>query len=294
MLKAGAGAEDPLYNRASDIYGQTAGPLDINKYLNPYTNEVEQRAIGNANTALDQQLRGVNDAAQKASAFGGSRQAVESGVTRAQGVRGIGDLSAQLRQQGFNTATQTALADRSGLQGTAAGLTNLAGAQQGSRLANIQGLLTAGQQDRGQQQAVIDAAMKKFYEARDYPIEQLNTRLAALGMSPYGKTETGSKTGTAEVPPTDFATLGLGILKTLPALGFSFSDRTAKTDIKKLGKDPTSGIDMYAYRYKGDPKTYPKVVGPMAQDIEKKYPTAIKKIGGKRVIDINNLLETLS
>jgi hypothetical protein len=181
MLKAGAGAEDPLYNRASDIYGQTAGPLDINKYLNPYTNEVEQRAIGNANTSLDQQLRGVNDAAQKASAFGGSRQAVESGVTRAQGVRNIGDLTAQLRQQGFNTATQTALADRSGLQGTAAGLSNLAGAQQGSRLANIQGLLTAGQQDKGQQQAIIDAAMKKFYEARDYPIEQLNTRLAALG-----------------------------------------------------------------------------------------------------------------
>jgi hypothetical protein len=74
----------------------------------------------------------------------------------------------------------------------------------------------------------------------------------------------------------------------------AMSDRTTKTDIKKLGKDPASGIDMYAYRYKGDPKSYPKVVGPMAQDIEKKYPTVVKKIGGKRVIDINNLLETLS
>jgi hypothetical protein len=50
-------------------------------------------------------------------------------------------------------------------------------------------------------------------------------------------------------------------------LGFS-SDKRDKTDIKKLGLDRT-GIPMYAYRYKGDPKSYPKVVGPMAQDIEK-------------------------
>jgi hypothetical protein len=41
---------------------------------------------------------------------------------------------------------------------------------------------------------------------------------------------------------------------------------------------------MYAYRYKGDPKSYPKVVGPMAQDVEKKHPGSVGKIGGHRVI----------
>jgi hypothetical protein len=73
-----------------------------------------------------------------------------------------------------------------------------------------------------------------------------------------------------------------------------FSDREAKTDIKKIGKDPLDGIPIYAYRYKGDPKSYPKVVGPMAQDIEKKYPSAVKKIGKHRVVDIGNLMEVLS
>ena len=68
--------------------------------------------------------------------------------------------------------------------------------------------------------------------------------------------------------------------------GAMLSDREDKTDIEKLGKDPETGLDSYAYRYKSDPKTYPKTVGPMAQDIEKRYPGAVRKIGGHRVIAV--------
>ncbi|HYX04003.1 MAG TPA: tail fiber domain-containing protein, partial [Reyranella sp.] len=53
--------------------------------------------------------------------------------------------------------------------------------------------------------------------------------------------------------------------KFLPML----SDRRAKTDIQHAGHDD-SGLPLYAYRYKGDPKTYPKVVGPMYQDVKKR------------------------
>jgi hypothetical protein len=65
--------------------------------------------------------------------------------------------------------------------------------------------------------------------------------------------------------------------------GLLKSDRRDKTDIEKLGKH--RGVDMYAYRYKGDPKTYPKSVGPMAQDVEKKFPGSTFGIGGHRVIN---------
>jgi hypothetical protein len=61
------------------------------------------------------------------------------------------------------------------------------------------------------------------------------------------------------------------------------SDRRDKTDIEKLGKH--KGLDMYAYRHKGEPKSYPKTVGPMAQDVEKKFPGSTFGIGGHRVID---------
>jgi hypothetical protein len=67
----------------------------------------------------------------------------------------------------------------------------------------------------------------------------------------------------------------------LGAVG-GLSDRSDKTDIEKLGD--SGGLPMYAYRYKDDPKTYPKTVGPMAQDLEKQQPGSTFGIGGHRVI----------
>lgn len=60
------------------------------------------------------------------------------------------------------------------------------------------------------------------------------------------------------------------------------SDREDKKDIQKLGKK--GGVDMYAYRYKDDPDNAQKTVGPMAQDVEKRYPGSTFGIGGHRVI----------
>lgn len=324
---------------AKDIYKDTAGNLDIAKFLSPYTAEVESRAVTNANTSLEQQLRSVANKATTSGAFGGSRGAVEEGVTRGEGIRNIGDLTATLRKAGLDFATNTAVADRSGRQASAAGLLsaaggeagqgsgylstagglgnqaggllstaagmlsaggaagstaqgalNTAGARTAGNQTDITNLLTAGQQDTSSRQAQIDALMKQFYEKRDYPLEGLNTRLAALGMSPYGKTETTNKTSTAEDKGPDWATIGLGALKTLPAL-VAMSDRDTKTDIEKLTEGP---IPLYAYRYKSDPKTYPKVVGPMAQDVKKKFPSAVKKVGGKLTINVDNLMEALA
>lgn len=75
--------------------------------------------------------------------------------------------------------------------------------------------------------------------------------------------------------------LGGSLLGALPKM---FSDERAKTDITPLGKDPETGLQVSAYRYRDDPKTYPKVVGPMAADVERKYPGSTEEIGGNRVI----------
>lgn len=373
------------YDEAAGIYRGTAGPLDITNFLNPYTDEVEKRAVANANTAQDRNLLAISDKAKAAGAFGGSRAAIESAVARSEGTREIGDLTAALRKAGIDFATETALADRTGRQNAAAGLINvgkgnegagtgilntasgvlgasdalgrtaagmretaagygntatgllskaagignvasgirdtatgltnagsgvlnaagsagntatgLLGTAAGRTAANnsdITNLLSAGAMETGDRQKVIDAAIKQFYEKRDYPIEALNLRLAALGMSPYGKTETGTKTSTAEQLGPDWATIGLGAGKTavsaLPYLAM-LSDRDMKTDIEKITDGP---IPLYSYRYKNDPKTYPKVVGPMAQDIKKVVPSAVKKVGKRMVVDMSNLMEALA
>ena len=343
----------PLYNKATgafdkaagvqgeaaDIYRSTAGPLDIKGFLNPYTEEVENRAVSNAQREADRQALQTESRRRLAGGFGGSRGEIEDAVQSAEATRGIGDLTAALRRAGVDFATNTAIADRAGRQAagagllgvgsgyqgtgtgylntaggirdtasgygaagsgmlgasaaagnTAAGLGNIAAGKLAAGQTDIGNLLTAGQQDQAQGQRELDALQKQFYEKRDYPLEQLNTRLAALGMTPYGRTETTNKTATSENKGIDWATLGLGALKTIPAL-WAMSDRDAKTDIEKLSDGP---IPMYAYRYKNDPKTYPKIVGPMAQDIEKVVPSAVKRVGRHKVVNYSNLMEVLS
>jgi hypothetical protein len=61
--------------------------------------------------------------------------------------------------------------------------------------------------------------------------------------------------------------------------GFLRSDERDKTDIKREGTDH-SGIPLYSFRYKEDPKSYPKVVGPMAQDIARIAPHRVGAIPG--------------
>lgn len=314
------GASDPLYAQASGILGESYGDargmfgaagdtlaragedIDINKWLNPWTAEVEKNAMRNLAESLQQSQMAEADKASSAGAFGGSRQAIQQGVLGAEGAKKAGDLSAQLRREGFDTATANALADKARLinvasgytgtgsaiagagQGAAAGLADTAGRRQTGVLSDATALLGMGQQEQEQRQRQIDADRAKFLEARDYPIEGLNMRLSALGMSPYGKTETTTKTGTSAQQGTDWATTILGGLKMLMGL----SDERDKTDIKRIGKR-SDDVPLYSYRYKGDPKSYPKVVGPMAQDIEKKYPGAVKEVGGHKIVPMGLL-----
>lgn len=127
---------------------------------------------------------------------------------------------------------------------------------------------------KAQQQ--IDAIMQTFNERQQSPWSQLAKYSGGVsGLSGIlGNAGTSTGTTTQENNPLS-SILGLGMA------GLSlFSDRDSKTDIKKLGVDPVTGLDLYAYRYKDDPKTYPKVVGPMAQDVERASPGSTRRIGG--------------
>lgn len=107
------------------------------------------------------------------------------------------------------------------------------------------------------------------------------------------------------------ASMGGQIASAFPSLGLSsglgsvlgggagallgiLSDEREKTDVEKVGTDPQTGLTLHAYRYKSDAKNTPKIVGPMAQEVEKKYPGTTRKIGGKLVINTNALAGALA
>ncbi len=66
-------------------------------------------------------------------------------------------------------------------------------------------------------------------------------------------------------------------------MAWKMSDETTKKDKREVGE--IKGHKLYEFRYKGEPKSAPKHVGVMAQQVEKKRPDAVRKgpDGKKRV-----------
>lgn len=305
----------------------TAGQLsntNLSPYMNPYTQNVINATLPIMQQQLGQQQIGNQSQAAGAGAYGGSRQAIQQGVTQAQGAQNMAQMAAQLNQANFGqaqtaaqsdiaTRLQASLANQSAQQNqaglnlqAASGLGNLGQQAQLSQARNFTEQMTAGQLQQQQAQNQINAQMQKFQNAWGYPTQQLGALQSALGMTPYGTATQGQQTTQTQysMDPA-MAVMGglstLGSLFSAPAGGTSAmsglssflggSDRRMKTDIAKVGMHP-AGVGIYSYRYKGDPKSYPKVVGPMAEDVAKIAPHAVSVIpgsGGKRAVNMGAL-----
>lgn len=369
-------APTPIDANQANVTAQGFKDADVSSYMNPYLDQVEKYALENLKSGTQQGLTAIGDQAARAGAFGGSRQGVQEGALMGDAAKRAGELSANVRAQGYDRALQQITADQNramqaslanqgaNMQGQIAnrdtGL-QLAGLDQRSQFANQQALMQAALANQGagmdlnrmdlqaqlanqgvgmdlnrldlqgqmanqnatqqdyarklqsalgmgqlgneansalgtdlarllsvggmqqeQEQRYLEDAYKRFAEARDYPLEQLGIRQSGLGMSPYGRTQTTNETVKT---PTDWGGIAKGAGQL--AMAFMSSDKTMKTDMQKVGKDKATGLDVYSYRYKGDPKSYPKVVGLMADDIEDKAPEAVKTIGGKKAVAFN-------
>lgn len=222
--------------------------------------------------------------------FGQAQQAATGDITR--------NLQAQQANQAANlqagTANQSAnqAAINSQLQ-AAQGLGTLGSqAQQNQRQQYLE-LAAAGQQEQQQAQNLINAQVGQFNQAWGYPQQQLNTLLTSMGMTPYGTASSGtsqtdsSQTTSSNSPMSSiFGALqmagslfpGGSLFGGLSGASGGTSDRNLKTDIQKVGTHPL-GVPLYSYRYKGDPKSYPKITGPMAEDVMKVAPHLVRPAG---------------
>ena len=304
---------------ATQVNAQSLAGTNLQPYMNPYTQSVINSTLPlmqqqNALTQNQQQ-----NAANSANAFGGSRQGVQQGVAQAQGAMNIGQMAAQLNQANFGQAQAAATGDITrnlqaqqgnqqanqaninSLIQAAGGLGRLGSPAQQNPRPQFLELSTAGGQEQQQQQNEIGAQIGQFNQAQAYPGVQLGVLQSALGMTPYGSTTLGS--GTSQQQTTTTPSTMADITGGMQALGGMFgaggpfspagpttgagafagllggSDRSLKTDIAKIGVHPQTGLPIYSYRYKGDPKSYPKVTGPMAEDVMQVAPHAVKTVG---------------
>lgn len=220
MMKSNVGMTNPYYKSAleasqgtaqyqpSQVTAQNFLQGDVSAYMNPYLQNVEDRAVANAQRTLELGRSQIGDAAAKASAFGGSRQGIAEGVAAAEGARNIGDLSGQLRAGGYNQAAQLLSSDQAraqqaqqanqaaglqaaGLRNAAAGMTaDIAGKYQQAGALDAAMLGQIGEQKQSLEQQQLMEAYQRWAEERNYPIEGLNLLLSATSSSPYGKTTT--------------------------------------------------------------------------------------------------------
>ena len=242
-------------------------------YYNPYTatgtnaNTMYSNALGlngpSGNTAATNAFQvspGYNFALQQGT------QALDRSAAGA-GNFGSGNAAVALQNYGQGMANQQYGNWLSNLQGLGQeGLTAATG-QTGREqsLANIQTGLGQGQ--AGVIQNGVNQATNALTAGANADMSANNQGQANIFSALLGGANLGAKlSGVGGFAPTA-----------------SSSDENDKTDITPLGEDD-NGVKQYAYRYKGDPKTYPKVVGPMAQDIEKTNPDVVKKIGKHRVV----------
>jgi hypothetical protein len=214
---------------------------------------------------------------------------VQSGLTAADRRLQAGQFNEQMRkgaedsrlQAGqFNVQSNLTAADRR-LQ---AGQFNEQMGMQGSQQRMQAGLALAGlgEIDRNVQQAAMDRNYEDFQAARDDPY--LKTQWAAgviNGSSAPLRGGTSSSQGTTAGP--SMFSQGLGAATSIAGL-FALSDPRDKKDKQRLGTDPDTGLGIWAYRYKGD-RSGPKSVGPMADEVERRYPHLVRRVGGHRIID---------
>jgi hypothetical protein len=306
--------QSPMDVRAGQLSSTNLAP-----YMNPYTQNVINKTLPIMQQQLQLTQNQQANQANAANAFGGSRFGVQQGVTQAQGAQNMAQMAAQLNQANFGQAQTAAQQDITGRMNAAlanqsvqqnqaglnlqaaGGLAGLGQQAQINQVRNFGELQAAGSQQQQQAQNQINAQLQKFQQAWGYPTQQLGALQSALGMTPYGTATQGQST-TQQQTATDPLTGGLGALQMLGSLfstpagvaggaapvsaasGFlgmlGGSDRQLKTDITRVDTHPT-GLPVYAYRYKGDPKTYPKVVGPMAEDVAKIAPHAVRPMGVK-------------
>ena len=88
----------------TDVTSAQAQMSDISNYMNPYTNQVITNNLADIEGARQAAVQQMGEAATRAKAYGGTRQGVAEAATNKAYADRAAQMSAQLRQQGFDTS----------------------------------------------------------------------------------------------------------------------------------------------------------------------------------------------
>lgn len=178
--------QERAFDLTSDVVGQTqafATPAaqfaglaglgttdaDISRFMNPYASQVIDIAERERRRAADQEEQELASKAVAAGAFGGSRQGILEAERRRNLEQGIADIRTAGLSEAFKQAVQQAQAQQESRLGAARSLTQLADVAPRGTADELARLEAVGAARRGQAQADLDIAQRKFLEERTFP-----------------------------------------------------------------------------------------------------------------------------
>jgi hypothetical protein len=195
IYAAGATTADELGFQEGQI-----ATTDLDPYMNKYTQQVIEANEADILRGADKGMDMLGAQAQAANSFGGSRHGIAMGEMGRDVVGELAKSSAMLRKEGWDSATGLAKDD---IMGRFEGSTQRMNAA--NQLGNISNLGFGMGQDvsdrlerqgttqQALEQALIEAGKGQFDAYNNLPAETLAMLNAALGVTPYGQTQTDTK-----------------------------------------------------------------------------------------------------
>lgn len=294
---------------------------DINKFMNPYTDEVINNSITDLKRANDIALQSNNTAAAEAGAFGGSRHGVADSLTNDNYLRQVANVTSNLRYTGYESAKGSALdqynrgrdegqeaMDRNKkvqddnmtrLSEASDRIAKIAQQNQDMTSKGINALQSIGDIQRQRDQTVLDTSYDELMNNYLWP--------AQLGQILSGFTPAATHTQTTGSAGSIWGSVGSAALGTgIQALLGMFSDENAKEDVEEA--DPEDSLHeirelakrgLSTYRYTDDAKAHGapegRRTGFMAQDLEAATgDPSLEMPGGYKGVDVAEMIGRLT
>lgn len=215
MARQGIGAYQPYFDEARGMMSQagsaTYDPNSATAYMNPYQEQVTQKALAEMTRQGQIQMQGVAGQAARAGAFGGSR----FGVQQAELGRNLADVQgAQILKdysQNYSQAQQAAMSAFQNQQARAfssgQGLASLGSAAQGAGQADTSFLFNSGANLQNFNQKTLDAQRQNQQMYNMEPYQRLASYSDILNKTPSA--QIGYNQTTAPTP--SFLGQGIGL-----------------------------------------------------------------------------------
>ncbi|MAY05552.1 MAG: hypothetical protein CMB25_08175 [Euryarchaeota archaeon] len=208
---------------AGNVYNNMATQgLDPNAYqqfMNPYVDDVINRAQADNERARQMAINNRNAQAESANAFGGSRSALVDAMTNAEYDRNAANIAAQQRLQGFNNAQNLAQRDIGYRQQGAQNLQSMGQQMFGQGQMGIQQQQRASDLAMRQQQQLLDAARAQTLSNLGFPRENLGYYSSIFGGQPRMNVTQGETPGLFDIL-AGVGSLGFGGFDPFSALSF--------------------------------------------------------------------------